>query len=195
MGDRKKAKRKYDRMLEEHVGKKEIIALFTPVDSIEANVFGYLLAMSEYYLLMQIQYDLEIDGYAIIPKTAFDSLEFGNKNKMRMDILAAEGTDSIWGIDHDIDLTDWHTIFACLQKLDMHVIVRRGVMEYPEFVIGPITDVRKRSVSVRYYNAEGQLDAKATKVKYDDITKIEFGDKYSLTFRKYLKPMSARKLK
>ena len=93
----------------------------------------------------------------------------------------------------EIDLSTWNTIFVDLKKSDIHVIVECEDLKKPTFTIGPIEKINKKSVFVRNYDANGQLDKKLTKLKFKDITLVKFNDDYSKTFRKYLKYPKAQK--
>jgi hypothetical protein len=56
----------------------------------------------------------------------------------------------------------------------------------PNFFIGPIKKSSKNKITIQNYDPGGLLDKKLTSIKYDDITTLKFGDRYSTTFRKYL---------
>ncbi|WP_315821735.1 hypothetical protein [Paraflavitalea speifideaquila] len=55
------------------------------------------------------------------------------------------------------------------------------------FEIGPIKRIAKNSFQIQYYDPAGVLENKLTTIKYEDITTLKFGDRYSTTFKKYLK--------
>ncbi len=194
MSNRKSAIKEYDNMLQRHIEKKHVVKLLRSFKKGEANIFGYLLNISKELLLMQVEYDFVVDGYAIMPKYAFDSLRFNKYDKTLTKILVAEGIrDRDWGIKHDIDITGWHEAFTCLQQLDLHVVVECENKINSKFLIGPIARVGKNSVSIQYYDASGLLDTKPTTVKFDDITTVKFEDMYSRVFRKYLRASKTKK--
>ena len=47
--------------------------------------------------------------------------------------------------------------------------------------------VSEKSVSSHNYDPDGRLDAKPTAILLENISVLKFGDRYSTTFRKYLK--------
>ena len=195
MGAYKNANIVSDNMLQKHIAKKHVVKICRTFRYTENNIFGYLLAISSKFLLVQVQYDFIIDGYAIMPKSSFDSIRFNKYDKELTKILVSEGSEQSWGIAYEIDLTDWRAIFTCLKNMDIHVTIDQEYLKDAPFLIGPITDVRKNSLSVKNYDATSRLNKTSTKVKYEDITMIKFGDKYTKTFRKYLKPPKQKRKK
>ena len=61
------------------------------------------------------------------------------------------------------------------------------------FDIGPITKVSKDAVYIRYFNAQGFLDAEPTKIIWEYITIVKFDDRYINTFSKYLRVRKVNK--
>jgi hypothetical protein len=154
----------------------------------EFDLQGFLLKKSKDFILLQQEKDFTFDGYAIIPKTRFYAIRFSKKEKTFNNILVKEGIfEKEYGIKNEIDLSDWQTIFYELKKLDYHVIVECENLKKPLFLIGPIESIEKKSLYIRYYDAKGLLDKKATKVKYQDITILRFDERYTNVFRKYLR--------
>jgi hypothetical protein len=194
MINRKKTIKKYDKLLKSYIGNKDFIRVEREFEEGELDVSGFLLNISKNFILMQKEEDFRLDGYYIIPKHRFDSIRNNKFDKTHKKILNKEGmTEKDYGIDIEIDLTDWNTVFQSLKKNDRHVIVECEDMEEPMFLIGPIKRINKKSVSIQYYDATGLLDKKPTTVKFDDITIIRFDERYLNIFRKYLRTRKKKK--
>jgi hypothetical protein len=155
----------------------------------DKDITGFILAKSKKFILIQEAYDFRFDGYIVIPMDQFDSVRCNKFDRASKMIYKKEGLlGTQYGIQHPILLRSWQDLFTNLKKLDFHVIVECEDKEESLFSIGPIKRINKNSVSIQYYNPAGQLFKKFDLVNYDEITRIEFGDPYSTTFRKYLKP-------
>ena len=179
----------FDILLQSHIDKKDFIKIKRTFNGKEENISGFILSMSKEFLLIQVDNELSFNGYTIIRKDQFDSLRCNKYDKTLKKIYKAEGLlKSGYGIDKNISLKNWQSIFSDLKKFDYHVIIECEDQEEPSFDIGPIKKTLKGSVSIQYYDATGQLENKLTSLKYSDITTVKFGDNYSMTYRKYLKP-------
>ena len=176
-----------DKMLQRHIDKKNFVKFNRTFREQEENISGFILKMSTDFLLIQIENDFLLDGYAIIRKDQFDSLRCNKHERTHKRILKSEGIFDIdYGIDKDIDLTSWQTIFKNLKKFDFHVIVECEDLEEPDFIIGPIKRVTKNSTSIQFYDSTGLLEDRPTLVNYNLITIVKFDDRYTKTYKKYL---------
>lgn len=180
--------KRFDNLLQKHIDNKDLVLINRTFQNKEVNIDGFILSMSKDFLLLQVVFDFKFDGYSIIRMDQFDSIRYNKFDKTRKNILQAEGSfDKYYGHEGQISLTNWHDIFIDLEKLDYHLIIECENKKNPKFLIGPIEIVKKNKMDILYYDATGKLDKKASSVKYDDITIVWFGDKYSTTFRKYLR--------
>jgi len=194
MKDANKQIKAYDIILQSHIDKKDFINIKRTLHAEEDRISGFILSMSKDFLLIQVDNELSFNGYAIIRKDQFDSLRCNKYDKTLRKIYKAEGLlKSGYGIDKNISLKSWQSIFSDLKKSDYHVIIECQDREEATFDIGPIKKALKGSVSIQHYDATGQLENKLTPIKYPDITTVQFGDNYSMTYRKYLKPAKKSK--
>jgi len=188
MGNKLSSIEEYDKMLQRHIDKKDLVEILRAFTEGEANIGGFMLDMSDDFLLLQMVEGFQMDGYGIIRKDYFEAMSCNDYNKAYRDILKAEGViKKEYGLKKKVKLDTWKTIFKSLVKHDFHVIVECEDLQNPTFTIGPITKVGNKYVHIRYYDATGLLEKKSTKVKLEDITLVRFGDRYTQTFRKYLK--------
>jgi hypothetical protein len=186
--NRKEKIKSYDIMLQKHIDKKDFIKINRTFKNREENISGFLLALSKRFLLLQVDNEFQLNGYAIIPKDRFDSIRCNSYDKAFKRMYKEEGIlDTAYGFNQSLPLRSWKELFSGLKKLDYHLIVECEDKDEPVFLIGPVRRVTKDKVSIQYYDPAGILEKKLTTVSYDDITIIKFGDRYSTTFRKYLK--------
>jgi hypothetical protein len=180
--------KKYDEMLQRHINKKDFVKISRTVTDGDADISGFILQMTKEFLLIQMEEEFYLNGYGIIRKDHFDSLRCNKFDKTLKRILKVEGIiESHFGIDKNINLRNWKTIFKDIKELYQHVIIECEDLEESLFVIGPIKRVNKESVSIQYYDPTGLLDKKVTTVKYKDITLVKFDNRYINVFKKYLR--------
>ena len=178
----------YDQLLKKHIDKRSFVKIEREFLDCDASLSGYLLDVSDGFLMVQKEEEFFLDGYAIIPKFCFDGIRHNKFDKTLGKIMRKEGIEQEhYGIDYDVDLTDWPSIFKSLRNRDLHVILECEDLEDPVFLIGPITRVGKKSVSIHYYDSTGKQDEKPTKVRYEDITILRFDERYINIFRKYIR--------
>lgn len=187
MTQRQKVK-EYNLMLQKYIDKKAFVKILRTVCGQEENISGFILGMSKGFLFLQLDYDFMLDGYAIIRLDDFDSLRLSSYERTQRKIFKAEGIlDTAYGFDKSLPLTSWTEIFKTLKSYDLHVIVENINKDYLDFWIGEIKKVTDKSVSIHNYDPDGQLYDKPTNIKFDTISIVKFGDRYSTVFRKYLK--------
>ena len=187
MGNKKKIE-KYDSMLRKYQSKKEIIKIGRTVREGKANIYGVIMGLSKQFMYLAEDDGFRFNAEIIIKTDHYDSIRCSDFEKTIKKILKSEKQLTKTKPKRTkIDLSSWNTLFIDLKKLDIHVIVECEDLKEPTFTIGPIEKISKKSVFVRNYDANGQLDKKLTKLKFEDITLVKFNDDYSKTFRKYLK--------
>jgi hypothetical protein len=178
----------YNDRIREHIKKSDFVKLKRKHINIESSLNGIILQLSDNFLLIQIIDDFLVDGFAIIRIDQFENYRSGKYEKYYKKILLSENILSENNnLTPIIDLTKWKSIFRDLQKLDFHVIIECEDLDVPTFTIGPIKRMTEKSVSIQNYDPIGKFDHMNTIIKYDHITLLQFGDRYSTTFRKYLK--------
>lgn len=180
--------KEYNLMLQKYIDKKNYVKIFRTVCGKEESLSGFILGMSKYFLFLQVDYDFMLDGYAIIRLDDFDSIRHSSYEMTQKRIYKSEGIlMSTYGFDKPLPLTSWADILRKLKSYDLHVIIQNINKDYLDFWIGEIKTVTEKSVNIHNYNPNGELDNKPKTIKFDTISIIKFGDRYSTTFRKYLK--------
>jgi len=148
---------------------------------------GYIVDYSDNFLLLQETIDFEIDGYSIIPMNTITEIIFSNKDKYFHKIMELEGLVNKIQNQYKIDLTNWNSILKSIRKLGFKVIIENENPDDLSFDIGPITKITDSAVYIRYFDPQGFLDAKSTKITWDLITKVQFDTRYINIFGKYLR--------
>lgn len=184
----KKSIKEYNAMLQQYSDKKSYIKFYRTVCGKEANISGFIVGLSKHFVFLQMSDDFMLDGFAIFRLDDFDSIRHSSFERTSRKIFKGEGLlDNGFGFDKALPLTSWTDIFKTLKKYDYHVIVENINKDYLDFWIGEVKRVTDKSVSIHNYDPNGKLDDKPQSIKFDTISILKFGDRYSTTFRKYLK--------
>jgi hypothetical protein len=175
-------------MLRRRIANKDVVKLLRTVTEGVSDIQCIILKASANFILVQLVGEFELNGYAILGVDQYDFLRHNKFDKTIKKILEAERImPAQYGIKKQINLDSWQTIFTDLKKHYHHVIVECENLKSPTFTIGPIVEIKNKSVSVNYYNAAGVPDKKNTRVRYKNISLVTFGDRYTTIFKKYLK--------
>ncbi len=179
---------KLDFKLQKYIDNKSFIKIFRTVFDDEENIYGFLLEMSNDFIFIQDTYDFMFDGYAIIRKNDFDRIRHSSYERTQRKIFKAEKLlTQGYGFDRYLPLTNWKDILETLKEYDFHVIIENINEDYLDFWIGEIVRVTNENVEIHNYNPNGLLDEEPKSISFDSISILKFGDKYSTTFRKYIK--------
>lgn len=171
--DRQFAKKSYTRLTRRKGGFKGIST-------------GFIIDKSSDLILLQESDEFRILGYQIIPISTIKHVRYNKNDQTYERILKKEGLLSELGLKYKIDLLNWKSITKDIKLTGLPII---SECEHPDlnyFCVGQLKKVNKKSISIRYFNAQGILDKKNTKHNFADITKLSFDDHYANVFSKYL---------
>ncbi len=142
------------------------------------NIHLFPLKVSEDFLLGAIEDDFQLDGFRICPVS-----RIGKVKKCRdkcMDIEAGEGiVDQLY--TPNVSISGWRQIFRSLKNMNRYVILDTRCGTY----IGAITRIGKKSVTVKYFDADG-VWFDPVKIRFKDIDAVDFGTRYVDVFTKYV---------
>ena len=179
--------------IEKHLKEKLYVRLTRRKGGFEGITTGFILDKSDQLVLIQESDEFRILGYQIIPIDTIKHVRYNKNDKTYERILHEEGLMSKVESKYQIDLTNWNTACEGVMKTGLTVISEGEHPRKDIFCIGEIKSVNKRSVSIRYFNAQGILDKENTKHKFKDITKLSFDDHYANVFSKYAVEKTAAK--
>ncbi len=179
-------KEKVIEKLKKHCTEKLYVRLTRRKGNFEGTTTGFILDISSDFILLQESDDFRVLGYQIIPIKTIKHVRYNKNDRTYERILREEGLMSEVISKHKINLTNWITITNDIKLTELTVI---SECEHPNlryFCIGALQQVNKKSISIRYFDAEGILDKKNTKHSFKNITKLSFDDHYANIFSKYL---------
>jgi hypothetical protein len=174
--------------LQKYIDNKSFVKFFRTICGQEENLTGFILAMSEDFLLLQLGTDFMLHEYAIIKIGDYDSIRHSSYERTFKRIIKAEGIFAThYGFDKPLPLTSWNDILKTLKEYDTDVIIKNFRKDYLDFWIGSIKRVSDKSVSIHNYDPDGVLDSKPSLIQLDTINILTFGSRYLTIFKKYLR--------
>jgi len=191
---KKKAIIRFDNLLKSNISRKNLVLIEREFKTGSADIYGYLLKVSDGFVLIHEYDDFELNGYSIIRQDQFESIRCNKIDRARRKIMDREGTLEVdLGIRYEVTLNDWASIFTSLKQQNLSVIVECEEKANAAFTIGPIASINKKSVSIRHFDASGILADTPTKISYKDITIVRFDERYINVYTKYLREKKSKK--
>lgn len=148
---------------------------------------GFIVDYSSDFLLMQDTGEFTVIGYLVIPLSTVSKIQYKSNEKYFDKIIRWEKQLENVVKKHDIDLSNWTSVFRSIKKAGFNVIIENERPGDETFDIGPILKTTKTAVYIRYFNASGYLDDEITKIPFDKITLVQFDNRYINVFSKYLR--------
>ncbi len=146
-------------------------------------LYGIVLKESDSLVLFAREFDFLIDGFQVIRKEDITEYSSSKALKYKFKILKSEGLIQEI-VTPDIDLSSWESAFRSLGRTEFVSVEDERAAD---MIIGPITKINKKSMSLHYFDSTGKwLDE--SRIQYSDITSLEFGTNYIYCHRKYLQP-------
>lgn len=131
------------------------------------------LLMSERLALVAPYVDFYPDGYEVVRLRSISAVRAGDREAFHSHIMLHEGI--LDRLDTPpVSIDSFPALLTDLLAQDEPVIVsgERALL------LGSITKVGKKKLRVRYIDGLGRMDAEPTRMPYDDIDSVAFGNRY-----------------
>ena len=137
------------------------------------------LKVNENFFLGAIEDDFQLDGFRIWPISKISKAKV-RKGK-RLDIEISEGiVDQLY--TPKVNISGWKQIFRSLKDLNRYVMIETDDFMY----VGSIIRIKKHSVIIKHFDAEGVWQEEPVKIRFDEIQSVTFGSRYVEVFSKYV---------
>lgn len=173
----------------EKIGAKQHLARFTRASVAPEHDHGFVLGVSPSLVLYENEEDFLLNGYRVIRVGDLTAVRCGRYDRYCERMMRGEGVSPGDGLAHTPDLASWRTLLAGLKRSGILVIVECETGDPVEdaFYIGRIERVDRSSVALRHFDALGWWDDEPTRIAFDAITRVRFGERYIEVFAKYLR--------
>jgi len=148
--------------------------------SCDAYVEYYFpLKVNEKFFLGAIEDDFQLDGFRICPVSRISRAKVRRDKCLDIDI--SEGiVDQLF--TPRVNISGWKQIFRSLKDLNRYVMIETDDFMY----VGSIIRIKKHSVIIKHFDAEGVWQEEPVKIRFDEIQSVTFGSRYVEVFSKYV---------
>ncbi|PIF47302.1 hypothetical protein CLU96_4352 [Chryseobacterium sp. 52] len=182
---KKYSDKEFKKIIQKHIDATNFVKIYLDNDS---AIYGFLVKFSDDFVMIEETYDFSLAGTKIIPYDSIISIRNNQYDKISKAIYADEGLIKFnQKIIGKTNVENAESLFKSIKKQDFHCIVESKKNKKEVFSIGEIVEVHAKSVMINNYDAAGRINKKPHKIAFKDINLINFNDRYSKVFRKYLK--------
>lgn len=150
------------------------------------NLYGLIVAESDYLIAIQRETDFQFDGFIFIRKRDVTKrIEGTESQRYHTSIMRKEG---FWKTPpqsiKNLPLENWNElVLALADKPAMIENERKG-----DSWVGVLKGCTKTSAMIHYFSSTGVFDESIDRVPFRTITSLQYGDRYTSTHYKHLKP-------
>lgn len=152
---------------------------------------GIVTHIQKNFIILRNEGDFVFDGVLVLPKKVIKGYHDSKVDRCHNDILRFSGiirnVKSPQWLD---DCTTLKQILEKIQKKDIWPIIetmyKLGRKLKTKFYIGKLTRIEKDTFWIYHYDAAGKWQ-KEYQIRYDDIFRIEFNDRYSRYFNAFMR--------
>lgn len=179
---------KLKEQIEFHLNNRSFVTIVRQVSEskIETNS-GYIVKHSEEFLILQESHDFRALGFLIVPINQIKKIRCNSSDKFYDKLMTLEKEKENIKLFHEIDLSNWRSLFKSIKKIKLTIIVECENPEIDLFAIGPIKKIAEKSIDIDFISPTGFVGGFSTSIDYTNITLVKFEDRYSNIFGKYMR--------
>lgn len=144
-------KKKIKKLLQKHHEEKLYVRLTRGIKYLEFISTGFILDISEKFILLQETDEFRILGYQIIPIKTIKHVRYNQNDKTYEKILKEEDLLQQVNLKYKIDISNWKTITEDLKKIEICVISECEHPKIQSFCIGKIKLEKLRKLIENQY--------------------------------------------
>lgn len=180
--------KEFKKLIQKHINKSNYVKIYLSEESPENYVFGFILKVSDEFLMIQETYDFTLSGIKIIPYERISSIRHNRFDVISQKIFSEEGLIKFnQKLIDNTSLKSAESLFKSIKKQNFHCIIDSAKKKNDLFSIGEILEVHEKFVIIKNYDPNGKINKKPHKISFKNLEFVTFNDNYSITFRKYLK--------
>jgi hypothetical protein len=160
------------------------------------NFDGVVTHIQKNFIVLRVQRDFVFGGIVVLPKKVIKGYRDGKVDQCFNEILRHSGNIKDAKSPHWLDhCTTLQQILERVQKKDIwpiiEILYKLDRKTETDFFIGKITRIEKDAFWIYDYDAEGKWQ-KEFQIRYDEIFRIGFNDRYSRYFNAFMRTRPPR---
>lgn len=148
-------------------------------------IYGIPLLLQKELVLVQFICDFTIDGYKILCLRDITEVYCSEEEIVYKKIMEQEGIFKEAVISQIENFINWKGLFEFLKKKYRAVIIECEELGEEDFYIGRVVEATETEVKILYYDTMYRWNEVPDIIRYDSITLVSFGDRYSTISSKY----------
>lgn len=174
------------RLIQRCIKNKQQIAILR--ESMDAdNLILIPLKMSDHIIAGHYVRDFVLDGYKIISLAEITSIKRGALEEYHDEILRGEYSFGKNNYIEKVNIETWQGFFEDISKFGKMINITQEHLGETFFYVGRVIAVKQEQLEFLEINPEGEWDDETTMIEYEEITMVDFGDRYSSMLHKYSK--------
>lgn len=171
-------KSKIVKRLSESITPHRMCRVFMDYDG-EWYINYFPLKVNEKFFLGAVEFDFQLDGFRICPVSMISKAKIRKDKCLEIDV--SEGVvDQLY--TPKVNISGWKQIFRSLKEMNRYITV--GVEDFD--YIGAIVGIKKHSVILKVFDADGVWQDEPVKIRFKDIQMVSFASRYVDVFSKYV---------
>lgn len=153
----------------------------------DTGIQGFILAYSKKLILIQYVYDFNLDGIMVLQRSDVTSIEADESGMFQTQLLKDEGLYAKVDFTMTYDLKNWKTLLSTIAYSYQFITLEDENPDTYAFMIGNITKLGRKKVSVQEFTCTGTWNEKVSKMAYKNITSLRAGNNYPKVYENYFK--------
>lgn len=150
------------------------------------SMYGFPFDMSEELIMIEFVYDFRGDGFKVIRKKDVTGVYCTEAEQFLEKVIKSEKT-CFNEEKPDVGIDSMRTLLCDLKNKGALVTIECEDFEENIIVIGKITGVGEKDITMRTFDGRGVWDSDEARVYIDDITCVSIGNSYVNIISKYLR--------
>jgi len=156
-----------------------------PLDPFATGAF--VVAVAPDLVLLKDVTDLSADGFKIVRIRDISRIDRRDSERWFEEILRREGIVDDARAPFKIDLSTWKSAIGAIKGQSRNVIIEDESPDDDLFVIGKVSRLNARTLSIRPFDAVGHWELNDHVIPYSRITAVTFDDRYTTLCSKHVR--------
>ena len=155
-------------------------------DLIDPNkIQGVILGFSKELMLICYIYDFNLDGLMILRRNDITDIVSSKTCKFQKSLLEKDGLFGKIDFKSKYKLGSWLDFIKDASKRHKYFIFEHEDQDNPEFIIGKIKRIYKKSIQVNYFTGTARWEDEPSSVKLEKLTSCQIGNNYLNVYERY----------
>lgn len=153
------------------------------LDTIQGVILGY----SKDLLLLNYIYDFNLDGLMVIRRKDITHIDSTKTCAFQKKLLIKEGLFGKIDFKTKYKLDSWLDFVKDASKHHSYFIFEQEDQKEPDFFIGKIKLINKKTIKVKYFTGTAKWEDKLRTIKLEKLTSCQIANNYLNVYERFFK--------